>query len=134
MKMLKIFIIVFAIPIASYGFSMCMPPGNGSRDYVVDGNIGTWRVSNNVIGEAFCNNVYLRTLNNIGNFNKIGGANCYCRVTKIAAPNGYFANYSGGWVYVGAMNCTVENCVKNCAGRFISSVVFRRTLLASLYI
>ncbi len=136
---MKKVIVVFAFLVVgapAWGVSMCMLPGSGTTynqpSANENNNRGYWIVGNSVFGESHCSAVGLITADTIANFETMGKY-CWCRVTQMAAPNGYVARRSGAWVLQPNSNsaplCTAS-CASFCANFVGSWVGFRRALFA----
>ncbi len=121
----------------AYGSSMCLNDVSSTSTYQAsaneDNNRGSWTNGDTVSGESHCSKLSILTAENADQF-ETNGQYCWCRVTYVAAPNGYMARRSGAWVFRnfnGSTNNCAAYCASYCASDFRSSVGFRRALFAS---
>ncbi len=123
------------LPLAANGASMCIHPGSGTSTNQASGNadnnLGYWNRGGRLMGEAHCSAVGMIGPDTTEEQFQKGGNNCYCRITQVAAPNGYMANRTGGWVlYYDSSGCAT-NCANHCTSYVGSYRGFRRALSVS---
>ncbi len=145
--MKKIFLILPLLIIGTANAaSMCVPEVYGKSSSSIattseDNNrgyfaVGTSCVSGTTIckdtlarGEAHCSAATFLPSDNF----ETSGRYCFCRLTHVRAPNGYLANRSGGWVFLGEDVTTYceNSCASRCVSRIMSYSPFRRAAFAT---
>ncbi len=136
MRKLIAFLSILSAPTIAPAASICISPAGSAFSFTqtgnTNGNRGYWYNSISR-GEAHCSKVPIISPDTTMDEFETYGNYCWCRVTQVAAPNGYLGDFDGAWVFRSNVSCA-SDCASHCADQGFGTVPMRRALLASPYV